>query len=125
MSCDNTGKPLRKIMLFLVIATGIGVTVYFAFEMTNNPAIAVAIPLILSSAFCPIMCAAMGIGMWVMNKRKHVQKENTNPIINNTKEQPLEKNYELVSEKPCCCLHDKDPIENNVYTPRRNKLRNT
>lgn len=122
MTCNNTGKPLRKITLFLVIAIGIGIVVYFTFVMTNNPAIVAAtIPLIMSFAFCPLMCAAMGMGMWVMNKRKkNAQKENRNPTHNNTKQQqPLEKNIELVSGKPCGNIHHKDPIEKNIYTARR------
>lgn len=93
MSCNNTGKPLKKIMLFLAIAIGIGAATYFIFATTNNPAIAASIPLIMSFAACPLMCVIMGGLMVVMNrskKRKEVTKERANPKENMINQLPAE-----------------------------------
>lgn len=94
MTCNNTGKPLKKILLFLAMAIGIGVATYFVFTVTNNPVFAASIPLILSFAACPLMCVVMGGFMWIMNRNKkknNITKEKkADPSANNIERRPVE-----------------------------------
>ena len=77
-------------MLFLAIAIGIGVATYFIFTTTNNSAIAAAtIPVILSFAACPLMCAPMVGLIWLINqiKKKKMYKEEGAIEVMNQKQQ--------------------------------------
>lgn len=117
MSCNNTGKPLKKTILFLAIVIGIGAITYIIFSSTNNPTIAATIPMILSFAFCPLMCVVMGVVMWIVNKTKNnVKKVKADPNTNNIEQQELTKHSEPVSKLPCCSVLDKDPIGKNLYS---------
>lgn len=96
MSCNSTRKPLKKIIIILAMVIGIGASTYFVFSATNNPVFAASIPLIMSFAACPLMCAAMGGSMWLMKrykKRSNLPKgTNLNPIDNAIEIQPVEHN---------------------------------
>lgn len=104
MAC-NTGKiSKKKIALFSSIIVAMGATTYFIFSATNNPAIAATIPLILSFAACPAMCAGMGGIMWLMNrKKKSTEKINVNLKL--MEKEPQEKTNETSLENSCCNMH--------------------
>lgn len=104
MAC-NTGKiTKKKIALFSSIIVAMGATTYFIFSATNNPAIAATIPLILSFAACPAMCAGMGGIMWLMNrKKKSTEKINVNLKMMEMESQ--EKINETSLENSCCNMH--------------------
>ncbi len=115
MTCNNTKRPLKKIILFLAI--GIGASTYFIFTTTNNPAIGASIPLILSFASCPLMCVIMGGLMVAMNrskKRKEVTKERANPKENMINQQPAESKQSVLE-------HLQNVREKN-YNRKRNPL---
>ena len=116
MACSNTGKiTKKKIALFSSIAVAIGATTYFIFTTTNNPALAATIPLILSFAACPAMCAAMGGIMWLMNrKKKNIHNQNRNVEITEIKQQ--DKDNETVSQNFCCNMHDKSSRNEENHT---------
>jgi len=57
----------RKIAIISSAGAGIAIVSYFAF--TTVPALAAAIPAILTFAACPAMCAAMGGAMWLQKRR--------------------------------------------------------
>jgi hypothetical protein len=64
----NKGKIIRnKIILFSLIATVILLTSCFLFISTKLPA-ALAFSGLAGVAVCPLMCVAMGGGMWVAGK---------------------------------------------------------
>src|SRR5581483_6725494 len=67
MSCDTGKMTKRKIAIISSAGAGIGIVSYFAF--TTMPALAAAIPAILTFAACPAMCAAMGGAMWLQKRR--------------------------------------------------------
>lgn len=104
MSCNNTRNPLKKISIVLAMVIGIGAITYFVFSATNNPVFAASIPLIMSFAACPLMCAAMGGSMWLMNrykKRNNLAKETKlNPIENDIEKQPVEHNKSVLEDSP-------------------------
>lgn len=84
MSCDTGKITKRKIVILSSAGAGIGIASYFAF--TTVPALAAAIPAILTFAACPAMCAAMGGAMWFQKRRaskknslKMAQREIMNP----------------------------------------------
>ena len=90
MSCNNTNKiTKKKIMLFFTIVIVIGVATYFIFTTTNNSAIAATIPVILSFAACPLMCAPMVGLIWLINqiKKKKIHKEKGAVEVMNQKQQ--------------------------------------
>ena len=61
---------------------GIGAAAYFIFITPSIPTIGSSLPLILSFAACPIMCAVMGGLMVIMNrikKKNEVAKVKVNP----------------------------------------------
>lgn len=69
----------------------IAIATYFVFTTTNNPAIAAALPALLSFAVCPLMCAAVGGLMWFSRRSSksndnHEDSHNI-PIATNTKEE--------------------------------------
>lgn len=59
----------RKIAIISSAGAGIAIVSYFAF--TTMPALAAAIPAILTFAACPAMCAAMGGTMWFQKRRSN------------------------------------------------------
>jgi hypothetical protein len=65
MSCSTGRITKKKIAIFSSIGFLIAVGTYFAFMTTNNPAVAAAIPALLSIAVCPAMCVAAGGVMWL------------------------------------------------------------
>lgn len=100
MSCNNTRKPLKKIIVILATVIGMGVITYFVFSATNNPVFAASIPLIMSFVACPLMCVAMGGSMWLMNqyasKKKSTKETKLRPIENNKLKQPVEHNQSVL-----------------------------
>jgi protein-S-isoprenylcysteine O-methyltransferase Ste14 len=82
MNCNDTRNPSKKIILLLVMTLGIGAVAYFIFITPSNPTMGSSLPLILSFAACPIMCAVMGGLMVIMNrikKKNEVAKVKVNP----------------------------------------------
>ena len=104
MSCNSTRKPLKKIIIVLAMVIGIGVIMYFVFSATNNPVFAASIPLIMTFAACPLMCAVMGGSMWLMNRYKKKNKlpkeTKLNPIENTIEKQPVEHNQSVLETSP-------------------------
>lgn len=104
MSCNSTRKPLKKIILILAMVIGIGAITYFIFSATNNPVFAASIPLIMSFAACPLMCAAMGGSMWLMNRYKNknnlAKETNLNQVKNAIEKQPVEHNQSVLESSP-------------------------
>jgi len=65
---------------------------YLIFTTTNNPAIAAALPALLSFAVCPLMCAAVGGLMWFSrrsSKSNDSHKESHNKPIATNREQEV------------------------------------
>lgn len=101
MACNNGKMTKKKIALFSSIAVAIGASTYFIFITTNNPAIAATIPLVLSFAVCPAMCAGMGGILWLINRKK----KNSKKINGNLKMMERirqEKVNETAIENSCC-----------------------
>lgn len=100
MTCNNTGKPLKKIILILAMAVGIGAIIYFVFTATNNPVFAASIPLILSFAACPLMCVVMGGFMWIKSRNKKnsnvIKEKRVVPSENSIEPQPVEHKQSVV-----------------------------
>jgi hypothetical protein len=80
MASCNTGKikTKKKIIIFSSIGLGIAAATYLAFTTTNNPAVAAAIPALLSISVCPAMCAAVGGGIWLKNRFSKNKNKNNN-----------------------------------------------
>jgi len=67
----------RRIIRLVVVAIGIVATIYAVSAATNNFAILAASPLVLAFAACPIMCAVMAGGMWLVGRlSRNKQKAN-------------------------------------------------
>lgn len=97
MACDS-GKmsTKKKIIMFSSMGLVIVTATYLVFTTTNNPAIAAALPALLSFATCPLMCAAVGGLMWFSHRSStsndnHKGNSHSTPMATNTKE-----------EVPCC-----------------------
>jgi uncharacterized protein HemX len=87
MSCSTGRITKKKIAIF---SSSIGVLIvvgtYFAFITTNNPAVAAAVPALLSFAACPAMCVAVGGIMWLSTRfSRNKNKDNNNTSIGTTK----------------------------------------
>jgi hypothetical protein len=90
MASCNTGKISikRRIIMFSSVGLGIAAATYLVFTTTNNPALAAAIPALLSFAVCPAMYAAVGGMMWLSSRFSRNKKKDNNSIsIDTTKEQ--------------------------------------
>jgi hypothetical protein len=88
MSCSTGRITKKKIAIFSSIGVLIVVGTYFAFITTNNPAVAAAVPALLSFAACPAMCVAVGGIMWLSSRfSRNKNKDNNNTSISTTKEQ--------------------------------------
>jgi hypothetical protein len=76
MSCDN-GKisTKKKFIIFSSVGLAIAIATYLVFTTTNNPAIAAALPALLSLGACPLMCAIVGGLMW-FSRRSSTRKDN-------------------------------------------------
>lgn len=89
MSC-NPGKTStkRKVTIFSSVGLAAAITSYLIFTTTNNPAIASALPALLSFAACPLMCAVMGGIMWFSRHSSTSNKGNSHnrQIATNTKD---------------------------------------
>lgn len=92
MSCDS-GKMSRKkkIRMFSSMGLVIAVATYIVLTTTNNPAIAAALPVLLSFGACPLMCAAVGGLMWFSHcsskSNDNHKGSHSKPIATNTKEE--------------------------------------
>jgi len=77
MSCSGRKMTKRRIITLVVVAIGIVATIYAVSAATNNFAILAASPLVLAFAACPIMCAVMAGGMWLVGRlSRNKQKAN-------------------------------------------------
>jgi hypothetical protein len=89
MSC-SPGKMSRKrkVTIFSSVGLAAAITSYLTFITTNNPAIASALPALLSLAACPFMCAIMGGIMWFSRRSSTSNKGNNHntQIATNTKD---------------------------------------
>jgi hypothetical protein len=89
MSC-SPGKvsTKRKVTIFLSVGLAAAITSYLTFTTTNNPAIASALPPLLSLAVCPLMCAVMGGLMWFSRRSSASDRGNSRDtqIATNTKD---------------------------------------
>lgn len=88
MSC-NLGKTSikKKVTIFSFVGLSIAIATYLAFMTTNNPAIASALPALLSLAACPLMCAVIGGIMWFSRRSSTRNKGNSRTqIASNTNE---------------------------------------
>jgi hypothetical protein len=97
MSCGSGKITKKKIAIFSSIGIGITALTYIAFTTTNNPVIAASMPAVLGFAACPVMCIAMGGGMWFMNrlsKKKNNKNENQNVSLE-----------EKTLPSSCCATH--------------------
>jgi hypothetical protein len=54
----------RKVIIFSSVGLVIAFATYLAFTTTNDPTVATALPVLLSLAACPLMCAVMGGIVW-------------------------------------------------------------
>lgn len=92
MSCSIGKLTKKKIILLSLLSVGLTVGIYFVISTTNNTAIAVALPALAAFAICPVMCAAMGGLMWMMNRsskyrgkeRRHLLKDGGMPTCCST-----------------------------------------
>jgi len=92
MSCCNNGKITRKkIILFSLVAGAIAVSSYFLI-FTTNIATAASLPMLTGFVACPLMCVAMGGGMW-LSSRLSRNKENKHKA-------------NLQANSDTCCQHD-------------------
>jgi hypothetical protein len=87
MSCSTGRITKKKIAIFSSIGVLIVVGTYFAFITTNNPAVAAAVPALLSFAACPAMCVAVGGIMWLSSRFSRNKNKDNNTSISTTKEQ--------------------------------------
>ncbi len=70
MAC-NSGGTKKKIIISSLAMGGVVVGSYFAFNSLHNPALAVAMPVLLVLAPCLVMCGAIGGSMWLAGKRRN------------------------------------------------------
>jgi hypothetical protein len=97
MSCDlGKTSTKRKVTIFSFVGLAIAIATYLALISTNNPAIASALPVLLSLAACPLMCAVIGGIMWFSRRPSTKDKGNSHntQIASNTKEVSLWGNQE-------------------------------
>jgi hypothetical protein len=70
----------RKVTIFSSVGLAAAITSYLTFTTTNNPAIASALPVLLSLAACPLMCAVLGGIMWFSRHSSTSNKGNSHNI---------------------------------------------
>jgi hypothetical protein len=88
MSCSTGRITKKKIAIFSSLGILIVVGIYFAFITTNNPAVAAAVPALLSFAACPAMCMAVGGIMWFSSRfSRNKNKDNNNILMDSNREQ--------------------------------------
>lgn len=85
--CCNNVVTKRKLVIMSLIAIAIVSTFYFILASTSNIS-GLAISGVLGLAACPIICAAMGGGMWAANRFTNKK----NQIVNREKE-PTKNSY--------------------------------
>jgi hypothetical protein len=93
MSCDlGKTSTRRKVTMFSFVGLAIAIATYLALISTSNPAIASALPVLLSLAACPLMCAVIGGIMW-FSRRSSTSNEgnshNSQSAINTNDIAPL------------------------------------
>ncbi len=66
MACGSNSKK-KIVMLSLLMVGAIGGS-YYALTVIHNPALAVAMPIVLSLAPCLVMCSAIGGSMWLVQR---------------------------------------------------------
>jgi hypothetical protein len=77
MSC-SPGKMSTKRKVTIFSSVGLAaITSYLTFTTTNNPAISSALPVLLSLAACPLMCAVLGGIMWFSRRSSTRNKGNS------------------------------------------------
>ncbi len=102
MSCSGRKMTKRRIITLVVVAIGIVATIYAVSAATNNFAILAASPLVLAFAACPIMCAVMAGGMWLvgrLSRNKHKAS--------------------LQANSGTCCQHDHDHDHDRLYNENK------
>src|SRR5213592_4127378 len=104
MSCCNNGKITRKKMIiFSLVAGAIGVSSYFLI-FTTNIAAAASLPVLTGFVACPLMCAAMGGGIWLSSR------------LSRNKHKP-----DLQANSDTCCQHD--DIHDRLYYENKDTRR--
>ena len=94
MACDSGKMSTKKrFIMFSSMGLVIAIATYVAFTTTNNPAMAAAIPVLLSFAACPLMCAVVEGLMWFSHRSstsndKHKGSSHSRPIDINAKAPP-------------------------------------
>lgn len=69
MSCGSgMMSTKKKVTIFCSASLAIAIATYLGFTTTNNPAIAAALPALLSLGVCPLMCAVVGGLMWISRR---------------------------------------------------------
>src|SRR5215207_11180962 len=69
MACDSGKMSTKKrFIMFTSMGLIIAIATYVAFTKANNPAMVSAIPVLLSFAACPLMCAFVGGLMWFSHR---------------------------------------------------------
>jgi len=105
MSCNSERITKKKIVALLVVVIGVAATIYAISVATKNFAVLALSPLVLGFLGCPLMCAVMGGGIWLMGRRSR-NKEKVS-LSNNVSE---------------CCQHDHgheyDHIDENHYVKK-------
>ena len=108
----------RKIAIFSSAGAGIGIASYFAF--TTVPAMAAAVPAILTFAACPAMCAAMGGAMFLQKRRSNKK----NPSKMAVKEMTISESKVLhrkeVIDSPVMPMNEQPHPQNNRATDLNN-----
>jgi hypothetical protein len=95
MSCSGRKMTKRRIITLVVVAIGIVATIYAVSAATNNFAILAASPLVLAFAACPIMCAVMAGGMWLVGRlSRNKQKANVENNIGRYSQFGLDNEHE-------------------------------
>ncbi|TLX92337.1 MAG: MFS transporter [Thaumarchaeota archaeon] len=103
MSCCNNGKITRKKMIiFSLVAGAIGVSSYFLI-FTTNIAAAASLPVLTGFVACPLMCAAMGGGIWLSRLSRNKHKP------------------DLQANSDTCCQHD--DIHDRLYYENKDTQR--
>jgi hypothetical protein len=119
MTCD-TGKmsTKKKIIICSSIGLAIAASIYLVLTTTNNPAIATALPAVLTFAACPLMCGVMAGVMWL--SRRSSRTKNKNKYYNNndmptTTTAGTATKEEGEEELSCCSSETLQPVKNKKH----------
>ncbi len=101
MSCSSGSMTKKRIITFIAVV-GIAFTIYAVSVVAKNFAVLALSPLALGFLACPLMCGAMGVGVWLAGRRsRNKQKAN------------LEKNIGRYSQIGLDNEHESHYCENN------------